>query len=218
MRPIISIVGKSNSGKTTLLEGLIGELKRRGYRLAVIKHTNQEFELDKEGKDSWRFSQAGGSVVAVSSADKVAIFSSVASDLSPPELARFIALDYDLILTEGFKKSNNPKIEVHRKEQGGGLLSSPKELLAVVTDEPLAVAVPQMAGDEIGKLADLIEEKLRVWRKEDSVELSVNGAHIPLDPFVKGLITKTLLGMVSSLKGVKEIKSLRLYLRRRLDI
>ena len=218
MQPIISIIGKSESGKTTLLESLIIELKQRGYKVAVMKHASNGFELDTVGKDSWRFSQAGSSVVTVSSADKLAIIKPVEHDLSPQELARFIVWDYDLILTEGFKQSNNLKIEVHRKEQGGELLCPPKQLLAVVTDEPLDVDVPQFSKEEAQKLADLIEDRLRVWHKEDTVDLLVNEAHIPLNPFVRRLMAKTLLGMVSALKSVKEVKSLHIWLRRRLDI
>ena len=77
MRPIISIVGKSESGKTTLLEGLIIELKQRGYKVAVIKHASKDFELDKVGKDSWRLSQVGSEVVAISSPHKLAIIKQV---------------------------------------------------------------------------------------------------------------------------------------------
>ncbi len=218
MQPIISIIGKSKSGKTTLLESLIIELKQRGYKVAVIKHASNSFEFDKVGKDSWRFSQAGSSVVMVSSADKLAIIKPVEHDLSPQELARFIVWDYDLILTEGFKQSNNLKIEIHRKEQGGELLCPPKQLLAVVTDEPLSVDVPQFSKEEAQKLADLIEDRLRVWHKEDTVDLLVNEAHIPLNPFIRSFMAKTLLGMVSALKSVKEVKSLHIWLRRRLDI
>jgi len=215
MRPIISIVGKSESGKTTLLESLITELKRRGYKVAVIKHTREDIELDKQGKDTWRFSQIGSDVVAISSTDKLALMKKLERDFSPQELSRFIAWDYDLILTEGFKQSGTVKIEVHRKEQGEGLLSPVKQLIAVVTDEPLDVDVPQFSMGEVQGLADLIESKLLAQRKGDDIDLLVNEAHIALNPFVKSLIAKTLLGMISSLKDVKEIKSLHISLRRK---
>jgi len=215
MPPIISIVGISNSGKTTLLEGLIIELKQRGYRVAVIKHASNDFEFDKAGKDSWRLSRAGSEVVAISSPHKLAVIKQVEHDLSPHELLRFIDGNYDLILTEGFKQSNNLKIEVHRKKKGSELLCSPKQLLAVVTDELLDVDVPQLTRDEIPKLADLIEDKLRVWQKEDTVDLLVNEAHIPLNPFIRSFMAKTLLGMVSTLKSVKEVNSLHLWLRKK---
>ena len=215
MRPIISIVGKSKSGKTTLLEGLITELKQRGYKVAVIKHAAEDFELDKVGKDSWRLSQAGSSLVAISSASKLAVIRQVEHDQSPQELSRFIGWDHDLILTEGFKQSKALKIEVHRKEQGSDLLSQTKQLLAIVTDEPLDIDVPQFSKDEIQQLADLIENKLPALRKEDDVDLFINDTRIPINPFVKNLLARTLVAMVSGLKGVKEVKNLHISLRRK---
>lgn len=215
MRSIISIVGKSESGKTTLLEGLIIELKQRGYRVAVIKHASDDFELDKVGKDSWRFSQAGSDVVAISSPKKLAVIKQIEHDLNPQELFHFIDGDYDLLLTEGFKQGSTPKIEVHRKEQGEGLLCPPPQLLAVVTDEPLSVDVPQFTKEEVRGLADLIENRLLAQRKEDDVDLAINNVPVPLNRFVRSFLVKTLLGMVSALEGVKEVKSLRIWLRRK---
>ncbi len=215
MRPIISIVGKSKVGKTTLLEGLIIELERRGYKVAVIKHAGDDFELDKVGKDSWRLSQAGSGVVAVSSPHKLVVIKPMESEQSPRELSGFIGWDYDLILTEGFRQSNNPKIEVHRKEQGKELLCPPQQLLAVVTDEPLDVDVPQFSADEIQRLADLIENRLQAEGREDDVDLFVNDVPISLNPFINNFLAKTLLAMVSALKGVKQVKSLHIWLRRK---
>lgn len=215
MRPIISIVGKSKSGKTTLIEGLVIELKQRGYEVAIIKHTANDFELDKAGKDSWRFSQAGNRIVAISSPHKLAVIRQVERDFTPQELSRFIGRGYDLILTEGFRQSNTPKIEVHRKEQGGELLCSPQQLLAVVTDEPLAIDVPQFSGDEVQEIVDLIENKLLAQRDGEDVELFVNDAYIPINLFVKNMLARMLVAMVSSLKGVREVRSLDISLRRK---
>lgn len=215
MRPIISIVGKSASGKTTLLESLILELKQRGYKVAVIKHAGDDFELDKPGKDSWRLIQAGGEVVAISSPSRVAVIKKTERDLSPRELSYFIRWDYDLLLTEGFKQGGAPKIEVHRKEQGSDLLCPPQQLLAVVTDEPLSIEVPQFSKDEIQGLADLIEKRLQAKPKGEDVELLVNDTPIPIKLFVRDLLARTLVAMVSTLKGVKEVKSLSISLRRR---
>jgi len=215
MRPIISIVGKSESGKTTLLESLVIELKRRGYKVAVIKHAGDDFELDKPGKDSWRLGQAGSEVVVVSSPSKFAVIRQTKQDLSPRELSHFIRWDYDLILTEGFKQVSTPKIEVHRKEQGGELLFSAQQLLAVVTDEPLGIEVSQFSKDEIQGLADLIEKRLRAKPKGEDVELFVNDTPIQIKLFVKELLARTLVAMVSCLKGVKEVRSLDISLRRK---
>ena len=173
MQPIISVVGKSKSGKTTLLEGLIAELKRRSRKVTTMKHTHHDFEMDEVGKDSWRFSQAGSDVVTIGSPHKFAIFRQVEEDLGPEELSRFIVRDYDLILTEGFMRSNTLKIEIHRKEQGKDLLCPPEQLLAIVTDEPLAVDVPQFSKDEAQKIVDLIENKV-LEREGEDVELFIN--------------------------------------------
>jgi len=215
MRPIISIVGKSKSGKTTLLESLIFELKQRGYKVVVIKHVGEDFEIDKPEKNSWRLSQAGSDIVAISSPSKVAVIKQVERDLSPRELSHFIRWDYDLVLTEGFKQSSTPKIEVHRKEQGKELLSPTQQLLAVVTDEALDVDVPQLSKDEIQGLADLIEQNVQAQLKDEDVQLFVNDTYISINPFIRDLMAGILVAMASSLKGVKEVKSLHISLRRK---
>jgi len=215
MTPIISIVGKSKSGKTTLLEDLIPRLKQRGYKVAVIKHAGDDFELDQTGKDSWRLSQAGSEVSAVSSAHKLAITRNLEHDLSPQEISQFLGEDYDLILTEGFKQCRHPKIEVHRKEQGKELVSPPQELIAVVTDEPLDVDVPQFPREEVPEIADLIENILLAQQREDDVDLLIDNTCIPLNQSTKDLLSRTLVAMASGLKGTKEVKSLRISLRRK---
>ncbi|MFC1929399.1 molybdopterin-guanine dinucleotide biosynthesis protein B [Chloroflexota bacterium] len=160
MRPIISIVGKANSGKTTLLEKLITELKQRGYSVAIIKHASEDVELDTKGKDSWRFSQAGSDTVAISSPHQLAVFRKIKHDLSPQEISHSFGGEYDIILTEGFKQANTYKIEVHHKDQGKDLVSNPEQLLAVVTDEPLEMDMLQFAQEDVGKITDLIESKV----------------------------------------------------------
>ena len=213
MKPILSFIGKSESGKTTLLVDIITDLKQRGLKIAIIKHT-QKFELDKPGKDSLR--QLGADTVVISSREELSVMKKTDHSLTPQEIASLIVdSDIDLILTEGFKKSNTMKIEVHRKEQGTGLLVPPEQLLAVVTDEPLDVNVPQFNRDDTKGLADFIEKWLRKQPK-DEVELFVNNSFVPLNIFVKDIITKTIVGMISSLKGIGDIKSIRIALKKKL--
>jgi len=171
MHPIISIVGRSESGKTTLLVALITELKRRGYKVAVMKHSDKDIELDTVNKDTWHFSQAGSELSAISVVHRLAIFKNVAPDFSPDELSHLLSWDGDLLLTEGFKGSSYPKIEVHRKEQGNDLVSPTSQLLAVVTDEPLEIDVPQFSRDEVNKIADIIENTVLAQQKEDDIAL-----------------------------------------------
>ncbi|HHW02083.1 MAG TPA: molybdopterin-guanine dinucleotide biosynthesis protein B [Thermoanaerobacterales bacterium] len=138
--PIISFVAKSGTGKTTLLEKVIKELKNRGLRIAVIKHAH-EFEIDHPGKDSWRHAQAGADIVAVSSEDKFALIEKRQKEMTLDEIASRIS-GVDLILTEGFKKEKTPKIEVFRSEVSSQLLSKPEELIAIASDVRLDLEVP----------------------------------------------------------------------------
>ncbi len=199
--PIISVVGKSDSGKTTLLEKLIAELKKRGYRVGTIKHDTHGFDIDHPGKDSWRHAQAGSDTVMIASPNKLALIKKLESELSLDEVASYIT-DVDIILTEGYKRADKPKIEVHRRAVGGELLCSPQELLAVVTDEPLNVPVPQFSFEETEALVDLIEKEILRKREFPLVSILVDGRGVPIfKDFTRQIVAKTVRGMVSALHG-----------------
>jgi len=215
MPPIICIVGKYKAGKTTLVEQLVPELKRRGYRVATIKHNVHGFDLDQPGKDSWRYAQAGSDAVVPSSPQKLALIRKVERDPTLEEITRLLKEDYDLVLAEGFKQSKAPKIEVHRGEDEAELICSPRELLAVVADKPRDISVPQYPLDDIAGLVDLIEERFLTHREEEETTLFINGKLIPLSPFPRDIISKALLGMVSALKGTENLKSLEIWIRRK---
>jgi len=154
--PVVSVVGKSNAGKTTFLEKLIRELKRRGYRVATIKHDRGGFEIDQPGKDTWRHAQAGSDVVVISSPEKIALIRRVEAELSLDEIVAILP-PVDIVLTEGYKAGNKPKIEVVRQAIAHELLSAERELIAIVTDQPFATAVPQFGLDDASGVADLLE-------------------------------------------------------------
>ena len=208
MPPIISVVGKSDSGKTTLLEALIKVLKQRGYRVAVIKHAVDGFELDTPNKDSWRFSHAGSEVAAISSKGTLAVFRHLEDDPDPRELVQYTGADCDLVLTEGFKRSPYPKIEVIRSEQGSAPASPPEQLLATVTD------VPQFTEKKVAEIADLIERKFLVGA-EDDIDLYVDGACVPLDKAGSNLLLRTLVAIASGLKTADRWRRLSVFMRRR---
>ena len=210
MPPIVSIVGKSKSGKTTFIEKLIQELKSRDYLVATIKHTSQDLAFDEPGKDSWRHIQAGSEATAISSRDKFILIKPQTSALD--DIARLIGEDYDIILTEGFKQGNAPKIEAHRKDVGPPL-SGIKKLIAIVTDEPLETKARQFSAQDVKGIADLLEEGF-IKPQRERIILYVNGTPITLTAFPRKIFTNVLLAMVSSLKGVAKIKSLEIFLRK----
>lgn len=154
--PILCFVGRSNSGKTTLIERLIPELVRAGYRVATIKHAGHGFDLDTEGKDSWRHKRAGASTVVVVSKGSLACFSDVADQVQVEEIRdRYVDKDADLIIAEGWKSEGHPKIVVVR-DQLGEVPIAPDGLLAVVSNNKLDLAVPCLHSDDIPAVADLV--------------------------------------------------------------
>ena len=155
MTPIIALVGRSNSGKTTLLEKLIPALEKKGYRVGTIKHTTGRYPLDKEGKDSWRFAQAGAKTVAFATPDGFALMRYEPWDLG--EIAALIP-GVDLILAEGHKIGPYPKIIVHRPEVG-----DPPELVdpIIATVGSLTrEGVPSFDHEDIAGIADFIASRV----------------------------------------------------------
>src|SRR3990170_5042326 len=186
MIPIVSIVGKSDSGKTTLIEKLVPELTRRGYRVATVKHDVHGFEVDREGKDSWRHKRAGAHTVVISSPNKVALIRDVEKDLDLEEIREKLIRDVDLIVSEGYKKDVQPKIEVFRKEKHKELLCGKEDhLVAIVSNRPFDVGVPCFDLEDAKGLAGFIIEKFLSPRKDKNITLKVDGRTVPLKPFVR---------------------------------
>jgi len=160
----VSFVAKSGTGKTTLLEKVIAELKRRGYRVGVIKHDAHRFDIDHPGKDSYRLTQAGADTMLIASPEKLALIKKHADSPPVEELIAAYFGDVDLILTEGFKKSGLPKIEVHRRERSATLICRGEEndpgLVAVASDEQLELDVPVLDINNPAQVADFIEKKI----------------------------------------------------------
>ncbi len=158
MLPIISVVGKSKSGKTTLIEKLIPELKKRGYRVGTVKHASHDFDMDKKGKDSWRHKAAGADTVIVVSRERIVMVKD--ENFVQLESIEKYFDDVDLVITEGFKKEKRPKIEVYRSHKNKKpLCNDDKTFIALVTDTNISVNVPTFSLEEIEALSDLIEKK-----------------------------------------------------------
>ncbi len=160
--PIVSIVSKKRSGKTTLLEKLIPELKRRGYRVGTVKHDTHGFNIDHEGKDTYRHKACGAEAVMIASPWKLSFIKDSKEDLSLSQLVSRYMNDLDIVLTEGYKHANMPQVEVFRSTAHKTPLHVKGEnssLFAVVSDVPVDLGVPSLAIDDTLGLADLIEER-----------------------------------------------------------
>jgi molybdopterin-guanine dinucleotide biosynthesis protein B/molybdopterin-guanine dinucleotide biosynthesis protein len=165
--PAVSFVAKSGTGKTTLLEKVIGELSRRGYRVGTIKHDAHRFEIDHEGKDSWRLTRAGAFPMVISSSEKVAVVHPNArGEMTLEEVIYRFMTDADLVVTEGYKTGGLPKIEIHRMQRSPELLCATRDgqildhrLIGVVSDENLPLPVPLFPLDHPGPVCDYLEEQ-----------------------------------------------------------
>jgi len=156
--PVVSIVGKSDSGKTTLVEGLIRELVARGYRVASVKHHVHEVDVDQPGKDSWRHGKAGAVTTMISSPTQFVCVRKVDRERTISELLE-AAGDVDILITEGFKRAGDVRIEVARAARSDELITAPGEAIAVVTDMPRIVpeGTPVFPLDAHSSIAEMIE-------------------------------------------------------------
>ena len=214
MLPIICIVGASNSGKTTFLEKLIPELRGRGYRIGTVKHDAHGFEMDREGKDTWRHRRAGASTIAISSPAQVATIRQTDSELTLDELAGRFFWTEDLIITEGYKRSRFPKIEIFRTAIEPAPICGPSDnLLAVVTDDPVTVEVPTFGFAEVARLADLIEDRFLKGRKKHRILVQLDGKRLPMNDFVRDIVVGAIQGMLSNLRGWEAPKKIDIQIR-----
>lgn len=158
--PVVCISGRSNVGKTTLVEKLLIQLKKRNYKIGTIKHDAHGFDIDKPGKDTWKHAQAGADSVIISSPNKVAMIKKVSVEKDLDELIS-MHKDMDLIICEGFKKSKKPKIEIVRSEKYSEIITDPKYLIGIASDIDIKVdSIPTYDINDAEGLADLIEKKI----------------------------------------------------------
>ena len=214
MLPIICIVGASNSGKTTFLEKLIPELSGRGYRIGTVKHDAHGFEMDREGKDTWRHRRAGASTIAISSPVQMATIRQTEGELTLEELAGRYFWTEDVLITEGYKRSRFPKIEIFRSAVERSPICGPSDnLIAVVTDDPVMVEVPTFGFSEVARLADFIEERYLKERKKHRILVQLDGKRLPMNQFVRDFMIGSIRGMLSSLKGWEAPKKIDIQIR-----
>ena len=172
--PAVCIVGRKNSGKTTLTVALAAELKRRGLRVATIKHGHHAFETDEPGRDSWRhFNEGEAEATIMAGTGKIALVMRIDGEPDPERLVRdfYAGRGYDVVLIEGWKFGALPKIEVFRRALHERPIHDPGEsdaaerFLAIVTDDPSVTSTcPVIALDDSGAhvqaVANLVEARL----------------------------------------------------------
>jgi len=156
----LSIIGKSDSGKTTLILKLLPELRNRGHKVAVAKHCPCGFDLDVKGKDSWKFTHAGSEGTYLSCEDSEAIIRPKESSLPLKDKLRNYFFDFDIVLMEGYTdESGINKMQIIRKGVGGDILTS-QDVLAYISDLPLEVAKPIYDPNDISGILFFLEKQI----------------------------------------------------------
>ncbi|MEA3406750.1 MAG: molybdopterin-guanine dinucleotide biosynthesis protein B [Chloroflexota bacterium] len=159
MIPVISVVGWHNVGKTGFVVALVEALKQRGLRVATIKHTRGSFDLDQPGTDTWRHAQAGSDVVVISGQSKLAFIERRECELPLDDIVARLPADIDLVITEGYKGGDKPKIEITSEKHERARIASPDELIALIDQEDVANSGQRFDAKTIDGIVGLLEQK-----------------------------------------------------------
>ncbi len=163
MNKVIGVAGFKNAGKTTLVEKLVAELTRRGRRVSTVKHAHHSFDIDHEGRDSFRHRKAGASEVAVVSRHRWAIIHEMGQE-TEPSLEDILAklAPCDLVIVEGYKRDTHDKIEVRNLAlDHPKLAGDDPTIVAIAATGPIAGApVPVFDRDDVSALVSFIEKHM----------------------------------------------------------
>jgi molybdopterin-guanine dinucleotide biosynthesis protein B len=207
MLPVLCVVGRPGSGSAAVVEGLVRKLTGKGVRVAVIAQDDKTASLDALSPQAARYASAGSEMVTISAPGTVATVRRVKEAPSLDELVWEMRDEYDIVLADGFQHSSYPKLEVHRADEGEGLLCHKNELLAIVGERPAGLDIPSFAADDLSGLTELVRRRFLAAEPGEDAALFIDGVRLPLALFVRKIVATTVLGMVRSLKGVEEPKS-----------
>ncbi|WP_076542081.1 bifunctional molybdopterin-guanine dinucleotide biosynthesis adaptor protein MobB/molybdopterin molybdotransferase MoeA [Shewanella sp. UCD-KL21] len=212
--PVLGFCAYSGTGKTTLLKQLIPELNRRGLRLAVIKHAHHNFDVDIPGKDSYEMRKAGAKQMLVASHVRWALMTEDAVDGDPqlPHLLKQIEADkVDIVLVEGFKKLQLPKIELHRAAHGKPLIHTHDENIVAIAccdDTETPAELTRLDLNNVGQIADFVIEYSQKWQAPE-VALPIPALATPVSDEQKFLSVaqglEQLMAMVTPLTTSEQV-------------
>ncbi|MGE3646067.1 MAG: molybdopterin-guanine dinucleotide biosynthesis protein B [Beijerinckiaceae bacterium] len=167
---VIGLAGWSGAGKTTLIERVLPVLRARGLTVSTLKHAHHKFDIDRDGKDSWRHRQAGAEEVLIASAGRWVLLHEL-RDAPEPSLDDLLAhlSPVDLVIVEGWRNGHHARVEVWRTENGRPFLHASDEAIkAMISDKPATgAAVPVVVSADIEAVADLLLAQARAWTRPD---------------------------------------------------
>jgi len=191
---VFGVYGKSETGKTTMIEQLVARLTKEGYQVATVKQTNKTISMDTTNKDTWRHHRAGAHLVVFSSRSETNFL--LEQSLSTSEILRRITAfgTFDIILIEGADDPSIPKIQIGSGKKRSNTIALYKQNLE--------------------EILRLMKRDLQKQPDAPSISITVNGGNIPLTQFPAQIISNTIVGMLSALKEVGDISEVTIALRR----
>lgn len=192
---VFGIYGNSNSGKTTLIEHLVSQLTKKGYKVVVVKQTAKTISLDTINKDTWRYHSAGAKLVLFSSQCETDFL--FYEPLNFSEIIKKISNFgcFDVILVEGASDKNTPKIQLGTGKKRNNTVASYK--------------------GNVKEILTLIKKELKKKSLLQHLSISIDDKNILLSKFPEQIITSAILGMLSSLKGVQNIDKFTIEFKRK---
>ena len=161
--PVIGIVAKeSKSGKTTLIESLIVRFKNENFKVGVLKHTVHKIEIDKKGKDTYRFYEKGADVIAIDTENEIVIRRRLEKPLPVKYIKDKYFKDVDILIVEGHKGGNFPKIEVIKDDQNEFLFERDSNIIALISNKKIKSSLPQFSFHEIDKIYNFVKTSLKI--------------------------------------------------------
>jgi molybdopterin-guanine dinucleotide biosynthesis protein MobB len=187
---VFGIYGESSVGKTELIVKLIKQLTNDGFKVATVKITNKKISIDTVGKDTWKHSKAGSKLVVLSSKIETSILLKQHEKIE--QILQHIndLGEYDVVIIEGVNYKNIPKIRL------GDIKERENTILTYNND--------------FNELVKMIKKEILRRKNMEKMIIKVNGIHIPMSEFPTEIIKHTICGMLKSLKGVEEIKSVEI--------
>ena len=187
---IIGFYGESNSGKTTLIIKIIEQLVKEGYTVVTIKNTDKNVKIDTEGKDTWKHQHAGAKLVALSSPYKTNLMINKKMDVNKIVDIIFASEPFDILIIEGARNPNIPKIKIGNGEKRDNTIMQYQ--------------------DDFEEVMNIIKKEIDKKKKKHDISIIINGKKVALSEFPAEFIKSTLVGMVSSLKGVDQINDVEI--------
>jgi molybdopterin-guanine dinucleotide biosynthesis protein B len=204
---ILSVIGYAKSGKTTLIEKMMPLLTGKGYSVGVIKHSGHGFSLDQPGTDSYRLGRSGADGVVLIGSGEIGFLgkSDETGALLLDRLEQSFFSDRDIVLTEGFKKGNKPKIAVLTEGKEEQLFKdSEGNIVATVGEKVFRPDLPHFKPNDSEGLVEMLEQRFLKDRSKPSIRVILDGKNIPMNQFVQEIVRSGIMGILSPLKGFSD--------------